>query len=111
MPRSSLEYAKVDNNLVIKLVKHPKITITFDSTMACTYWGKRWLLERFVEYLQKRNSMFVYSEYIMDTLLRNGNESVSKNDYISMFETSSPPNSVFTSSEMWHYFLKRNLGY
>ena len=75
-PQSSLEYNKVGDNLVINQTSNPKITITFDNTMACAYWGKRWLLERFVKYLQKRNSMFVYSEYIMDTLLRNGNESV-----------------------------------
>ena len=111
MPQSSLEYTKVDNNLVIKLVSNPKTTITFDSTMVCTYWSKHWLLERFVEYLQKRGGMLIYSEYIMNTLVRNEKGCISKNDFISLFETSTPPNRIFTSNEMWYYFLKRNLGY
>ena len=62
--RSSLEYAKVDNNLVIKLVKHPKITITFDSTMVCTYWSKHWLLERFLN-ICRRETICYYTLNIL----------------------------------------------
>ena len=110
-PQSSLEYTKVDNNLVINQISRPKNTITFDGDMLCKYWSQHWLLKRFVEYLQKRASMLIYTEYIMNALVKNENGCISMNDFMSLFDASTPPNRIFTANEMWHYFLKRNLGY
>ena len=110
-PQSSLEYNKVGDNLVINQTSNPKITITFDGPMLCKYWSQHWMMERFVEYLQKRASMLIYSEYIMNTLVKKEKDHISLNDFMSLFETLSPPNRIFTANEMWRYFLKRNLGY
>ena len=78
--------------------------------MVYNYWGKHWLLERFVEYLWKRRAMIRYSDYIFDTLVKYEKGAVTKEDFIKMFETSSPPNRIFTSHEMWCYFIKK-IGY
>ena len=107
----SIEYVKVDENLVIRQDSDPKNSITLDKTMVYAYWGKHWLLERFKLYLQKRIAMLQYSEYILDILAKYDKDTVTKDDFVKMFETSSPPNRIFTSQEMWHYFLKRKLGY
>ena len=79
--------------------------------MVYAYWGKHWLLERFVVYLQNRNGILQYSEYILVTFVKYDKCTVTKDDFVKMFETSSPPNRIFTSHEMWCYLLKRNLGY
>merc|ERR1712082_289202 len=105
MPQSSLEYAKVDENLIIKQVSNLKNSITLDKTIVSAYWGKQWLLERFVEYLKKRNGMLQYSEYILDIFAKSDKGIVTKEDFVKIFETSSPPNRIFTSQEMWHYYL------
>ena len=110
-PQSSLKYAKVDENLIIKQVSNLKNSITLDKSMVSAYWGKQWLLERFVEYLKKRNGMLQYSEYILDILAKYDKGIVTKEDFVKMFETSSLPNRIFTSQEMWHYYLKTNLRY
>ena len=60
--------------------------------MVCAYWGKHWLLERFVVYMQKRNGMLQHSEYILDGLVNYEKGNVTKDDFIKLFETSSPPN-------------------
>ena len=111
LSRSSLEYNKVGDNLVINQTPNPKITITFDEGMLCKYLSQHWMMERFVDYLQKRTSMLIYSEYIMNTLVKKEKDHISMNDFMSLFETLSPPNRIFTANEMWNYFLKRNLGY
>ena len=69
------------------------------------------MLERFVEYLRKRCSMIQYCEYILDNLVNCGKDNVTKDDFKYRFETSNPPNKIFTPHEMWCYYLKRNLGY
>ena len=60
LPRASLQYTRVDENLVINQVRNPTKTIAFDRTMIYNYWGKCWMLERFVEYLRKRVGMIQY---------------------------------------------------
>ena len=107
LPQTSLEYAKVDENLVINQVSNPTKTITFDKTMIYTYWGKNWMLERFVEYLRKRAGMIQYCEYIFDSLVNYEKGNVTKDDFTSRFESSNPPNFIFTPQEMWCYFLKK----
>ena len=52
--------------------------------------------------------MIQYREYILDTLVNYDKGTVTKDDFVKMFETSSPPNRIFTSHEMLCYFLKKN---
>ena len=110
-PQSSLEYNKDGDNLVVSQTSNPKTKITFDGPMLCKYRSQHWMMERFVDYLQKRASMLIYSEYIMNTLVKKEEDHISLNDFMSLFETLSPPNRIFTANEMWGYFLKKNLGY
>ena len=69
------------------------------------------MLERFVEYLRKRVGMIQYCWHIFDGLNSDGKGGVAMDDFTSRFETSNPPNSIFTSQEMWCYLIKKHLGY
>ena len=111
LPRGSLEYNKLGENLVINQVRNPTKTIAIDRTMIYNYWGKCWMLERFVEYLRKRVGMIQYCEYIFDNLVNYEKGNVTKDDFTTRFESSNPPNSIFTLQEMWCYLLKKNVGY
>ena len=111
LPRTSIEYAKVDDGLVINQIQNPTKTITFDKTMIYSYWRNCWMLERFVEYLRKRVGMIRYCWHIFDSLDNIGKGGVAKDDFTTRFESSNPPNFIFTSQEMWCYLLKKHLGY
>ena len=111
LSRGSLEYNKVGENLMINQVQNLTKKIVIDKTMIYNYWGKSWMLERFVEYLRKRDSMIQYSSHIFDGLNSDGKGGVAMVDFTSRFKTSSPPNSIFTSQEMWGYLIKKHLGY
>ena len=54
LAQTSLEYSKVDGNLVINEVLNPTKMIIFDNAMIYSYWDKKWVLERFIEYLLKK---------------------------------------------------------
>ena len=111
LSRGSLEYNKVGENLMINQVQNLAKKIVIDKTMIYNYWGKSWMLERFVEYLRKRDGMIQYSSHIFDGLNSDGKGGVAMVDFTSRFKTSSPPNSIFTSQEMWGYLIKKHLGY
>ena len=53
--------------------------------------------------------MIQYCEYIFDSLVKYEKGNVTKDDFTSRFETSNPPNFIFTPQEMWCYFLKKKL--
>jgi len=108
--QSSLEYSKVDGNLVINEVLCPTKMIIFDNAMIYSYWGKKWTLERFIEYLQKKRDMIHYCQHIFATFANYEKTNVTKNDFIDKFENSKPPNYIFTSTEMWNFFNKKFLG-
>lgn len=107
--RASLEYTKVDEDLVINQVRNLAKKIAIDRAMIYNYWAKSWKLERFVEYLRKRVGMIQYSWYIFDSLNSEGKGGVAMDDFTSRFKTSNPPNSIFTSQEMWGYICKKHI--
>ena len=111
LSRGSLEYNKVGENLMINQVQNLTKKIVIDKTMIYNYWGKSWMLERFVEYLRKRGGMIQYSSHIFDGLNSDGKGGATMDDFTSRFKTSTPPNSIFTSQEMWDYLIKKRLGY
>jgi len=103
---TSLRYSNVDGNLVINdPLNHSKMVI-FDDAMIYSYWDKKWVLERFIEYLLKKRDMMHYCEYIFTTLANYDEPNVTKNDFIDKFENSKPPNYIFTSTEMWNFYNK-----
>ena len=86
LPRGSLEYNKVAENLVINQVRNLAKKIAIDRTMIYNYWGKCWMLERFVEYLRKRVAMIQYSWHIFDGLNSDGKGGVAMVDFTSRFK-------------------------
>ena len=54
---SPLEYDVVEGNLVIKQISYPAKIITFDKNMIYNYWSKKWELDRFIVYVQKRKDI------------------------------------------------------
>ena len=108
--RTSLQYSKVDGNLVINEPLNPTKMIIFDDAMIYSYWDKKWALERFIEYLLKKRDLIHYCEHIFSTFANYDKMNVTKNDFIDKFENSKPPNYVFTSTEMWNFFNKKISG-
>ena len=108
--QTSLEYGKTDGNLVIKELLNPTKMIIFDNAMIYSYWNKKWVLERFIEYLLKKRDMIHYCQHIFTTFANYDKTNVTKNDFMDKFENSNPPNYVFTSTEMWNFFNKKFLG-
>ena len=107
---TSLDYSKVDGNLVIKEILNPTKMIIFDNAMIYSYWDKKWMVERFIEYLLKKRDMMHYCQHIFTTFANNDKMNVTKNDFVDKFENSKPPNYIFTSSEMWDFFNKKFSG-
>ena len=108
--RTSLQYNKVDGNLVINEPLNPTKMIIFDDAMIYSYWDKKCVLERFIEYLLKKRDIIHYCEHIFSTFANYDKMNVTKNDFIDKFENSKPPNYIFTSTEMWNFFNKKISG-
>ena len=100
MGQTSFEYTKVNGNLVINQVSYLTKMITFDNDMIYSYWNKKWELERFIVYLQKKRAMLQYCEHIFDNFANYQKTNVTKDDFIYRFDHSNAPNSIFTSLEM-----------
>ena len=107
---TSLEYSNVDGDLVMNEVLNPTKKIIFDNAMIYSYTEKKWVLERFIEYLLKKRDMIHYCQHIFTIFANYDKTNVTKNDFIDKFENSKPPNYIFTSTEMWNFFNKKFLG-
>ena len=107
---TSLQYINVDGNLVINDPLNPTKMVIFDDAMIYSYWNKKWVLERFIEYLVKKKAMIHYCEHIFTTLANYDKPNVAKIDFIDKFENSKPPNYIFTATEMWSFFNKKISG-
>ena len=81
--------------------KSVKETI-FDWRMVKQYISKCWELQRFMCYLEKRETILKYGENII--LHNNNNENLNKSIFQELFLKSNPPNYVLSDNDVWNQF-------
>ena len=75
--------------------------------MIYNYWSKKWELDRFIVYVQKRKDIMTYIENNLSLLAKKEKKTTTMAGFKYAFEKFDPPNGMITWNEMWELLTKK----
>ena len=95
---SPLQISTMDDYLQVNVIRNPSKFILFSEKAILQWYDKKWEIERFGNYINKKTELVNYGESIL-TQFVNKSQNIAKEEFLELF--TNPPNWVMTPNEIW----------